>query len=150
MKTRFTTIVILALCVFCAGCDQRGAVRHTKFFNTHDAKAHFESVAKAKSLEAGGGGIGHSLGGPTGERHFEISLKGDATTRDTLIRDYKDFVEKELNASGVTINGRGVSGEVSGFDFNYRGAGATGIIRVNSWVDVNGYIQVDVFIYEHR
>src|SRR6478735_1007203 len=123
MKTLFTTITILTIGGFCVGCNKRKAVSYTRFFNTHDGKAHIESVARIKGLEAGSSGSSHSLGGSAGKKDFEISFKGSNSARDAIMRDYKDFVEKELSGSGVTINGRGVSGEVSGFYFDYHGAG---------------------------
>lgn len=143
-------IAILMVTILCLGCGRMGTVKHTAFFNSHDAKAHLDSIAKAKGYEVGCGGSGHSIGGPTGEKTFEISIKGNQAIRDTLMKNYKDYVESGLKKAGVTINGRGTWGEISGFDFNYHKTGLTGIVRVNSVVDLNGYIQVDIFIYEHK
>lgn len=147
MKVILAAVTAMA---FCVGCGRMGRVNHTMFFRAHDAKAHLESVAKTKGYDVGGGGYGHSVGGSTGEKSFQISIKGDGSNRDALMQEYRNFVEKELTTSGVIIKGRGISGLVHGFDFNYHGPGVTGIIRVNSYLDLNGYIQVDVFLYEHK
>ena len=147
MRTLFS---ILAATFLFSGCHQRNSVKHTAFFNKHDAQAHLESVAQTKGYDVGGGGSGHSLGGTVGEKDVQISIKGNHSIRDAIMQGYKSFVEKALNDSGVTINGRGVSGEVSGFDYNYHQSGLTGIVRVTSTVDSDGYIQIDVFVYEHQ
>jgi hypothetical protein len=150
MKYQFAVVAVFAVWVSCVGCQQRATVDHTKFFDTHDAKTHIEDFGKSQGLEAGGGGSGHSLGGPTGKKDFEVSLKGGASMRDKLMREYKEFVEQELISSGVSIDGRGESGDVAGFYFSYHATGVAGLIRVNSWIDSNGYIQVDAFLYEHK
>ena len=143
--------VTMAALILCTGCGRLGTANNrTQFFASHDAKAHLEAVAKAKGYEVGGGSTGQSLGSSTAAKDFEISIKGDASLRDKLMRDYKGYVEKELQKSGAVIQGRGVSGDVSGFNFGYDQDGLTGIFRVRAVVDANGYIQVDVFMYEHE
>jgi hypothetical protein len=136
--------------VFCSGCIRVGNANRTQFFASHNAKAHLEAVANANGCQVGGGSAGQSIGASTAAKDFEISIKGDASLRDKLMREYKSYVEKELQKSGAMIHGRGVSGDVSGFDFTYGQGRLTGIFRVRAIVDANGYIQVDVFMYEHE
>ena len=147
MRALAVTITILA---WCTGCGDVGTVNNTTFFTSHDAIAYFQSVAKAKGCDVVASSFDGSSGGRTAEAAFGISIKGDSSTRDTLMQQYKDYVESELQEAGVTINGLGVWGEVSGFYFNYHMTGVAGVFRVNSLVDMDGYIQVDVFMYEHR
>ena len=107
-------------------------------------------MAKAKGYQVGGSGSGSSSGGATGEKEFDISIKGDSAIRDALMQEYKNYVESELKKSGAFIHGRGVSGKVSGFDFKYDGAGATGLFRAKGVVDQDGFIEIDVLMYEHK
>jgi hypothetical protein len=148
--------VLVVGCVLadCVGCGRLmpSASRSTSFssfFMSHNAKTCLEAAAKAKGYQAGGGGEGRSMGGSTAAKDFSVSIKGDETIRDALMRDYKNTVESEMNRAGVAIHGRGTSGSVSAFDFTYDAAHTQGLIRANAVVGAKGYIEFDVFMYEH-
>jgi hypothetical protein len=148
MRALAPTVVVL---VFCTGCMMRvGSVNQSQFFAAHNAQTHLEAAAKALGCQAGSGSNGQSFGASAVEKNYGVSIKGDAATRDTLMREYKSYVEDELQKSGAAIQSRGVSGDVSAFNFGYVQGRLTGIFRVNTVIDADGYIQIDVFMYEHE
>ena len=142
----FITLTFLLLFT---GCNQH-SVKHTSFFNTHNAVKHLGNIAAKSGYDSPGSGSGHSVGGATGEKDFQISIKGDAKLRDQLMKEYKGFIKNAIEDSGAYIRGTGQNGSISGFDFNYHKSGTTGLFRANAVVGPDGYIEFDVLIYEHR
>jgi len=143
-------VLVLAVVVLSAGCNRdTSSSSYTSFFSSHDAQKQLESLAAKEGLTVGGGGSSLSLGGPTGEKDFQVEIGGDGSSRDRLLKLYKAAVEREIKTSGATINGRGETGDIRGFDFNYNQSGRTGILRVTSMTDSAGHFEIDVFLYEH-
>lgn len=149
---RLPGIAILGL-VFCAGCAEP-SIGHTSFFSSHDARTELDALAKARGLGVGTTGGGHSLGGPTGQKNSRIAIRGSRADLDALMRDYKTSVESALTSAGGHISGRGTwDGESTGFDFAYERLNkpaVRGVFRANGVMDDDGYIQIDVFLYEHQ
>ena len=146
-----TTVLLLALAVLVGACKQGGdSFSPSAFYNTHDLQAFVEGLAAAEGWEVHGGETGISIGAETAEKDFRVSVKGGDAERALIMRKYKAQVERELKAAGVKIDGRGESGMISGFDFNYEKSNLEGVIRATSHVDSEGTVQIDVFVYEHR
>ena len=138
-------IILLTIIISLSSCNQNNTV----FASTHNAHKYFSSLPKESKININGHGSGYSIGNGYIEKDYQISIKGNETTRNKLLRTYKDYIEKEIKKSGAKIHGRGVSGKVSGFDFNYKTSSMTGIIKVNSVLTSNENIELDIFIYEH-
>jgi len=152
MKAMVYILMVLSLCV---GCKRSGAfksVKNTNFFLNHNATEYLESLAKKNGFEVdvGVGGSGGTLIGPDKSKEFQVSIKGDKSTRNTILQEYMDYIEDQLIKDSVQIHGRSKIGYISRFEFRYKQSGITGFIRVNSVLDSNGYIQVDVHMYEHE
>ena len=141
-----STILFGMLLGVVAGCD-RGKPRPTRFFARHDGNLELKKLAFDAGLKVMGGGKGRS----DLEKTFSVSIIGDDKDLRSLVAGYRKIVQRALSSTGMTINGKGNwSGGMRGFDFNYHRRGVKGIIRVNAMRNANGYIHVDVFMYEHE
>lgn len=155
---RHSTIFVLVPMLLMAGCVRTvnvgGTVAHTSFFNTHDARAYFEEIAEKEDLKTWGSGSGHSLGGPTGHKDFEVLMDGNETVRNRIMAAYRDQVRREIASAGGNIQGRsrwttGSGTGLSGFRFNYTANDTRGFFWANAVVNQDGHIEINVLMYEH-
>lgn len=84
--------------------------------------------------------------------HFSILMnnkeKGDDKIRNLLMKNYKEFVQKEMKREEIVIYGRGISDDIECFDFTYKSSGVSGLFRANAVMDQQGFIVIDVIIFE--
>lgn len=149
LKQAIFLLIILILTTV-LGCGPRSSINHSSFFLSHETNEYFESLAEKRGYEMPGFGSGASVGGPTGEKDFSITIKSDSISRDQLMREYRNFIKDQLEKSSVYIRGDGVTGNISGFDFNYQKSGVTGIFKASALVDHEGNIRIEIFMYEHQ
>ncbi|NQU49484.1 MAG: hypothetical protein HQ519_12620 [Planctomycetes bacterium] len=142
---------LLALILLCLGCT-RGASPSlaSPFAKLHSPKEYFFDLRDRSQLESGGYSAGGSNNSEIVDRDFSISLKGDAALRDSILREYFDKVSDDLTKSGVGVRGKGRTGDLMAFDFDYESDGVRGKIWVNGIVDYQGFIQINVLTYEHE
>ena len=144
-------LVLALLAILSLGaCGKADSISFSRFFNSHDARTELESIAKAGGHEVIVASSGISRGYATGERDGQVSITGDTATRDELLQTYKAAIERALKQSGAKISGRGVTGDIAAFNFNYEAAGVTGLVRVFSAVAGDDTFEIDVLIYEHQ
>jgi len=110
------------------------------------------AAAQGHVVRVGGGGA--SFGGGV----YRVELKKEATfevndgSEDKFMKAFRRAVEALIESKGGSIEGRGqrtASGELTGFQVDYRWTGNQGIIRIHSLREANR-IQINVLCYEHR
>lgn len=118
----------------------------THFYKHRDAREYFESMPKSKGFKITGDPVEKNWRHKNG---FQVIVEGDQKQFNTLILDYKQYVENELKKSGATVIGQDKGTDFSGFEFNYYQFSMTGIFKLNTGIDKNGNLIIDVFSLEH-
>ena len=142
---------LLALILLCLGCG-RGASPSlvSPFAKAHSPKEYFFALRDDSQLESGGYSSGGSSTSEIYDKDFAISLKGNPALRDSILQDYFDKVSDDLTKSGVSVRGKGRTGDLAAFHFDYETHDVRGKIWVNGIVDYQGFIQVTILMYEHE
>ncbi|MCL2347275.1 MAG: hypothetical protein FWC50_03330 [Planctomycetaceae bacterium] len=132
---------------------------YTDFFQNHNPETFFQQAlseiwddSKGQVpyvLRGGGSGINSY----NGSKHRSLSFKGDETLCAVLLQKYYDHVERSLQQSRVSINGRSAGNRtpdgLSHFSMTYTNSRCGGIIDVNSHV-YDDRIHIDILLYEQK
>jgi hypothetical protein len=145
-------LIILTLIVLCfTGCLNNAY--HTSFACGHEPGGLFKNIAGEMGFQI------ISVIPPKDDypeltatiiRNFLITIKGDLGILKKLEQRYKDYVFYCLKKNyKVKFTEHEISEGLNGFIITYHRERLKGVVRARIYVDKNGYIKLDVFLYEH-
>ncbi len=104
-------------------------------------------------IAGGGGASGSGAYAVHSERQFHVTIASGSSGQ--LVAAFRTEVKCQIENSGGRIRGTGVSAndpaetDVRSFSYEYTWAGNAGIVRVDSFTEANGQLQITLFCYEH-
>jgi hypothetical protein len=104
-------------------------------------------------IAGGGGASGSGAYAVHAERQFHVTLSSGSSGQ--LVAAYRTEVKRQIENLGGRVHGTGVSAndraetDVRSFSYEYTWGGNAGIVRVHSFVDTNGQVEIALNCYEH-
>ena len=140
---------ILAIALLACGCDIKDS-GIPRALNT-DKMLRAAGNAQGITIGAVGAGENRQSFAVSSERQFTITISSG--TPGQLLAGFRDEVKRTIESMGGTIHGRGLWGnekDVRAFTYDYRWSGNEGIVRVHSFGETGGSIEISMFCYEHK
>ena len=90
---------------------------------------------KSEDIDIKGHSADQTMGGARLEKDFSVTIKGEKTLRNYIMKEYKKYIKNSLKNSNLKVTGYGGSGNVISFQFNYEAHKTKGIFKADSYKD---------------